>query len=316
VLCNLECPVTSETALPGRKPFEIRTTPERLDMFDRRFVLGLANNHVMDYGPQGLQQTIGELSARGLAHAGAGQTLAEACRPAIVDANGLRLAIVCAADPRYEAASDGAPGTFPAEPALLQETLRSLRGTCSAVVVSLHMGLEYVPYPTPRMGGLAELCLAEGAALVVFHHSHCLSGATPDPRGVVLWGTGNYIFPWSKKVPFAPWFDSAIFKVRIGAPGTRAELVEIVPVTLDAGGLPAPARARAERRIRRQVERISAKLQKGGISMRRCLLSLLRPSYLIVTGTYYVSMARAKGVGFMLQCLAGVFKNVLKAARQ
>src|SRR6185295_12793462 len=243
VLCNLECVVTRSSVPPGRKQYEIRTTPERLDMFDGRFVLGLANNHIMDYGPQGLEETLGELRARGLAFAGAGNTLEEARRPAIVEAKGLRLAVVCAADPRYEPASDSAAGTCPAEPALLQETLRNLRGTCSAVVVSLHIGLEYVPYPTPRMGALAELCLAEGASLVVFHHSHCLSGATVDTRGVVLWGTGNYIFPWSTRVPFAPWFDSAIWKVRIARPGPPAEVAAMVPVSLDAGGLPAPALA-------------------------------------------------------------------------
>ena len=284
-------------------------------MFDGRFVLGLANNHIMDYGPQGLQETLKELRARGLAHAGAGQTLAEACRPAIVEAQGLKLAVVCAADPRYEPASDGAAGTCPAEPALLQEILRSLRGTCSAVVVSVHMGLEYVPYPTPRMGGLAELCLSEGAALVIFHHSHCLSGATADPRGVVLWGAGNYIFPWSKRVPFAPWFDSAIWKIRIGGPGAPAELWEVVPVSLDAGGLPAPALGDAERRIRREVERISARVQKGGISMSRCLFSLLRPSYLLVSGTYYLSMAKVKGGGAVFQSIRNVLKNVFKASR-
>jgi len=316
VLCNLECPVTCDTTPPGRKQYEMRTTPERLGMFDGRFVLGLANNHIMDYGPQGLQETLSELRARGLAHAGAGQTLAQACRPAIVEAHGSRIAIVCAADPRYEPASDSAAGTFPAEPALLQQTLRSLHGTCSAVVVSLHMGLEYVPYPTPRMGGLAELCLAEGAALVIFHHSHCLSGATADTRGVVLWGTGNYIFPWSKKVPFGPWFDSAVWKVRIGGPRAPAELMDMVPVSLDAGGLPVPALGLVERRIRSKVERISSRLQTGGISISRCLLSLLSPSYLRVVVTYYLSTARVRGVGAMLQSIGDVFKNVLKASRQ
>src|SRR3990170_7713168 len=54
----------------------------------------LANNHNMDYGPEGLLQTIEILDKKNIAHAGGGRNLEEAHRPAILERNGTRVAIL------------------------------------------------------------------------------------------------------------------------------------------------------------------------------------------------------------------------------
>ena len=54
---------------------------------------GTANNHVMDYSYAGLLSTIKVLEQHGLAHSGTGSSLEEAAKPAILEANGLKIAV-------------------------------------------------------------------------------------------------------------------------------------------------------------------------------------------------------------------------------
>lgn len=53
-----------------------------------------ANNHTMDYGPAGMRATTKATEAAGLAHAGTGENLAEACEPAYVETPGGRVALI------------------------------------------------------------------------------------------------------------------------------------------------------------------------------------------------------------------------------
>ncbi len=54
---------------------------------------GTANNHVMDYGHEGLLSTIRALDENGLAHAGTGDCMEDAEKPAILDIDGKKVAI-------------------------------------------------------------------------------------------------------------------------------------------------------------------------------------------------------------------------------
>jgi len=57
-------------------------------------VASLASNHITDLGPDGIRQTLFYLDRAGVKHAGAGMNLTEAMKPAIVDVNGLKFAIL------------------------------------------------------------------------------------------------------------------------------------------------------------------------------------------------------------------------------
>ncbi len=300
VLANLECSITSSKDARANKKYNIRSSPEALAVFDRRFVLSLANNHIMDFGERGLLDTLEALDSRGLVYAGAGRTLDEARRPAVVEVEGIKIGVVCAADPRYQPAGPAQAGTCPATPELLRESLSDLRGRADAVAVSLHIGMEFVSVPTPFMRRIADLCLAEGARLVVFHHSHCLSGWTRNDGGVVIWSTGNYFFPYIIPKGYRPWFDSCVWRVGISVSGTGVDSVETIPVVLDRTGLPFIAKGGQALRIGRTIDRWSSRIESGRFLGGWCLLSLLRPSYLWVVLCNYLSIARREGLFGML----------------
>src|SRR5499425_1771937 len=92
VVVNLECPFTTRGE-PIPKNFNFRARPATVQVLVDAGVrvASLANNHMMDYGPDGVVDTIATLDAAGIAHFGAGSTLAEARKPAIVEVRGLRI---------------------------------------------------------------------------------------------------------------------------------------------------------------------------------------------------------------------------------
>ena len=73
--------------------------------------MSIANNHIGDAGRNGVLQTIRNLDRVGLAHSGAGKDLKAARKPAIIETNGVKVAILgYDAIARYYHAGRAAPG--------------------------------------------------------------------------------------------------------------------------------------------------------------------------------------------------------------
>jgi hypothetical protein len=86
VVANLETPLTklNRSPLEGRKKYIHWSDPVKAPAALGRHnvsVVALANNHAMDFGAPGLEQTLAALDARGIARFGAGMNAAEASAP-------------------------------------------------------------------------------------------------------------------------------------------------------------------------------------------------------------------------------------------
>src|SRR5262245_24146368 len=89
-IANLETAVTSaETPWP-EKGIHYRMHPQNIGCLTAAQINGwaLANNHVLDWGYNGLSETLKTLDAAGISHAGAGNDAEEAMQPAILDTPG------------------------------------------------------------------------------------------------------------------------------------------------------------------------------------------------------------------------------------
>jgi poly-gamma-glutamate synthesis protein (capsule biosynthesis protein) len=303
VVANLEAPITQESQVREEKRYNLKTTREVLDLFDRRFVLGLANNHILDYGERGLLDTIEALDEFGIPHAGAGRNLDEARRPAFVHVRGVSLGVLTAADVRFQAASERSAGVFPARAELLRESIRDLCRKADEVVVSIHAGIEFVPVPSPTQLQLADMCLEEGVRVVSFHHTHCTSGFKQTEKGLVFFGTGNYVFPNNLGAHFAGWNRSAAWKIELPASPQEAPRVFVEPAVLNQDGLPEQVSGFEAQSILQRIQRDSDRLSAGE-SLRLWRLSeMAKPEYLRLNAIHYVDIARRHGPLRMLQTL-------------
>lgn len=233
-ILNLECCV-SERGDPWpdpRKPFFFRAPPAAVGLLRHLGVdcVTLANNHALDYGAEALVDTFEHLVAAGIAWAGAGRDLAEARRPAVLEARGFRLAVVCASDhPPDFAAGPGTPGIAysplddPLEP-WLREAIHE--APADAVLVSPHWGPNMTPAPVARVRRAARAFVAAGATLVAGHSAHVFHGV----EGRVLFDLGDFLDDYARH-PVLRNELGLLFVVRLDADGPRR--VEALPLRLD-----------------------------------------------------------------------------------
>ena len=163
-------------------------------------VLALANNHTLDGGRAGLDDTLANAARAGLATLGAGRDAAEARRGVVVDIGGLRVGLVayCERQLFFDAYLDlfararHAGVAMAAEPDLARDIAR-LRARADLVVVSFHAGDNYAP-PTRAQRRWAERAIDDGADLVVEHHPHVAQPIAMYRGRAIALSLGNYAF--------------------------------------------------------------------------------------------------------------------------
>ncbi|HXV57429.1 MAG TPA: CapA family protein [Gaiellaceae bacterium] len=233
---NLECCI-SERGEPWpdpAKPFFFRAPPPAVDALALLGVdcVTLANNHALDFGREALLDTLELLAAAGIAAVGAGAGLEQARAPAVLEAGGLRLAVLGATDhPRAYAAGPETPGVAYADlehglPGWLRDAVAAARGAADAVLVTPHWGPNMRSAPLPSVLAAAEGLLAAGATLVAGHSAHVFHGV----RGPVLFDLGDFVDDYAAD-PALRNDLGLLFLVTLA--GARPERLEAVPLKLD-----------------------------------------------------------------------------------
>lgn len=154
----------------------------------------LANNHAMDHGPQGLTNTIRVCREHGVEPFGAGENIEAAGQPLIKSIKGIRFALLSYAEHEFGIASSDNPGAHPIDVIHFARTVAARRQEWDALIVLLHAGNEYYPYPRPRLRELARFMIEQGASAVIFQHSHCAGCAERYRNGHIIYGQGNFLF--------------------------------------------------------------------------------------------------------------------------
>jgi len=286
VFGNLETPLSNATPPAEDKKYLFKADHRVADIFPEKFVFSLANNHILDFGHEGLLDTISHLSAKGIRYTGAGKNLEAAGKPVIINCKGNRIGFLAAADLRYPAATSNTPGLFPATSGLLCPKIKRLRQKTDIVYVSIHMGMEFIPVPAPSMIDIARQCHQAGAQVVFFHHSHCLSGHTITHDSITLWGTGNFLFPEILPYHFQPWFDSAAWHIIHQLPENSIR-ADVEPFTLDKSGLPQKPETTAGNTILQHIDFLSRRINKKDKLGWLRLASMCKPDYInLFIGNY------------------------------
>jgi poly-gamma-glutamate synthesis protein (capsule biosynthesis protein) len=159
-------------------------------------VLSLANNHIMDYGEQGLEDTLYYLEQEEIKRAGAGPDLAAALEPAVVDLDGYLIHFLAfsGVEPSSYYAASGKPGSAPLNEATVLGAIGRSRGEANLVVVSLHWGTESMAYPSSEQKRMAHKFVDGGADIILGHHPHVLQGIESYGDGIIAYSLGNFLF--------------------------------------------------------------------------------------------------------------------------
>ena len=166
-------------------------------------LVSLANNHLMDYGEEGLRTTIESLELEGIQHVGAGRDADAARAPVIQELSGKKIAFL--ARSAVEVSSPCYAGTAKPGVALLDENelvtvIKGLKSRVDYVIVMLHWGIEHYHYPTSQQRRLAKVLAHAGADIILGHHPHVLQGEERVASCLISYSSGNFLFdefPWS-----------------------------------------------------------------------------------------------------------------------
>lgn len=214
--------------------------------------LCLANDHIMDYGSAGLEETLNILSGQDMEGFGAGPSRQVAEQPLVMEAdNGARLALVafCDVAPPSYAAGENSPGISAAASERVAGAVSRAAEEAPYVMAYFHWGELSSPYITARQRELARAAVAAGADLVVGCHSHMVQGMEIWQGVPVIYSLGNLVFSARSSEEWSGILASCRF-----ADGRLAEL-EITPLRLDGARPAALCGAEAEAALQQIVGR-------------------------------------------------------------
>jgi len=199
VVGNLEGPLTTRGTPEQDKTYVFRSPPDKVGQALRNAgftVVSLANNHTLDFGADGLAQTIEALDAVGITHIGAGPNLKDARKPVIVETAGTRVALLAYSLtlPENFYAEANKPGTAFGHEAYVRADVQAARKQADIVLVSFHWGQEGKTMLREYQTRLGHVAIDAGAAAVFGHHPHILQGIEHYKDGVILYSLGNFTF--------------------------------------------------------------------------------------------------------------------------
>lgn len=243
-MINLETAITDGGTPTPNKEYLFRAPASALDAIKRGGidVVTVANNHGMDYGADGLEDTLRAGERKGVPIVGGGRSEAAAFRPWRTTVKGQRIAVIGATQVVDEeflswweargSQTGVASAKYDMEDRLVRQVMKTRR-TSDTVVVYLHWGQELESCPLDRQVSLAERLVKAGADIIVGSHAHILLGGGMLGRAFVDYGLGNFVFYTGGGIA------AQTGVVEVTATGRRIDDYRFVPATI-SGGRPEP----------------------------------------------------------------------------
>lgn len=164
--------------------------------------VNLANNHLKDYGKQGLIDTLHTFAKNKVETVGAGRDSKEASKISYETVKGIKIATLGISDilPKEFSTKKDRSGILPADPDLFFPLVAKAKQNSDLVIVHIHWGVEYDSGYHPRQKDIGHALVDAGADLVVGHHPHVLEPVEVYKNGVIFYSLGNFIFDqgWSR----------------------------------------------------------------------------------------------------------------------
>ena len=220
MLINNEFSFSTRGAPLSGKLYTFRAHPKKVEILTQMGVdlVGLANNHIYDYGQDAFFDTLDTLDGAGIDRVGAGRNLQEACTPQYYIVNGRKIAYVAATraeknimTPAAGTNKEGVLRTY--DPALFLQVIAKAKENSDFVVAYVHWGTENSTKLEAAQRTQGKQYIDAGADLVVGAHPHVLQGMEFYRDKPIFYSLGNF---WFNDVPT----DTALLKVLLDENGT------------------------------------------------------------------------------------------------
>ncbi len=202
-MINNEFPYSDRGTPTAGKKFTFRAEPETVRYLNDLGVdiVGLANNHAYDYGPDALLDTMDTLSGANIRYVGAGRDITEAITPQYIEVGGMTIAFTAATQierslpPDTKEATDTEPGVLRTlDPEKYLQVISEADENADFTIAFVHWGSENVFEYEAAQKELAEKYAEAGADLIIGAHPHVLQGFEYVGNVPVVYSMGNFWF--------------------------------------------------------------------------------------------------------------------------
>jgi len=229
-VANLESPLTNQGTPHPTKTVVFRGSPENVAALNYAGIdaATIANNHIIDYGLPGLQQTQTVLDEEGILSFGAGANSYEALQPAFYLKSGVNFAFLGSSDRTgqynnhqpYLNAGFNKPGFANLTESNIIQQINSVRNVADLIILEMHSGSEYSVSPSDWFGkiilnedpngdedyspdfksplesdiAIRHFAIDHGADAVICHHPHIIHGFEVYNGKLIAHSLGNFVF--------------------------------------------------------------------------------------------------------------------------
>lgn len=215
LLINFENAATSsENAVKGDVPLKCNPQYVPLAKANNLTVAALANNHVFDYGTQGMRDTLSNLKKANITAFGAGNSEAEAHKPVVEEINGRKITILNYMDSNNFAeysqdvmpiSKGSKPGYSAYSSADAQKQIAD-HNDSDFIIAYMHYGNEYSTSPNKDQINISHQLIDYGADVVIGCHPHVPQGIEMYKGKPIFYSLGNFMFDLSTDETLSDYF--------------------------------------------------------------------------------------------------------------
>ena len=292
-----------ETVLSNRgkvveKAVVLCTSPDKVGWlkgagFD---ILNIANNHIMDLGVEGFNETLDVLTQNNLDFIGCSNQKFNQSY-AVIEVNNTKIGFLGYYEGGFNKPQNGALINRMNEDKIVKD-IGNLKPQCDVIVLSLHWGIENVFYPSPKQIDIAHKLIDNGATIIMGHHPHVIQGIERYKEGLIAYSLGNFQFDPS--LSYSPNNQSFILSIELTKEGL--DNYEIIPVKIDEAFVPYVPAEGERGEIRRFLSEISQHINNGTITW-GWWFEQIAGEYLSGNMKSFVVRIKKYGVKHLLQCL-------------
>ena len=239
VVANLEAPVTERTIKLNKNSVNLKAMPSDISLLYKAGIkaVSLANNHILDYKTEGLDDTLRLLSSCNIGYYGI-SGYCDLSFPYIVSYADVKIGFLSFAEREFNCAADYGKG------ACLWDSIDSLalikksKSLCDYLIVQYHGGIEHYIYPSPELQKKCRAMVEAGADYVTCQHSHIIGTFERWKGAEILYGQGNTLFGYKRDDKLNSWNYGLISCISLSTnKGFIESKIEYVPIEATTEGI-------------------------------------------------------------------------------
>ena len=188
-IANLESPISSQST---EDSLRFAANGDLLDQFKWVDCFSLSNNHINDFGTQGMSETIAALDAKEIGHNG---LFNDSYKPFMIDKWNEKIAVITCADMmNYEFSEDCPYKTLRVnQPEEIQKYIQQYKEKGYFIILYAHVGMLFTRFPNPVIRDFVHRMIDVGVDCIITAHPHCLGGYEYYKDKLIIYSLGDFL---------------------------------------------------------------------------------------------------------------------------